>query len=343
MLHALECHNLSKAFLDVPVVRQVDLTARAGDILALLGPSGCGKTTTLRLIAGFEWPDSGTITINGRVVASETTRVPAEQRRAGMVFQEYALFPHLNVADNIGFGLKLPGRDQRARIQIMLALAGLEGLARRMPYELSGGQQQRVALARALAPQPEILLLDEPFSNLDAALRMQVRGEVRGILKQSGITCVFVTHDQEEALSLADSVAVMFDGRIAQIAPPEQLYHQPASRAVAAFVGEANFLPGQADGATAHTALGVLPLARPTYGRVDVLIRPEDLLLEPGDPNANAAVIWREFYGHDQRIGVRLPDGLSLVARLETHQFFTEGQPVTARLRVPALSFPYLS
>ncbi|MBI5667675.1 MAG: ABC transporter ATP-binding protein [Chloroflexi bacterium] len=343
MAHALECDNLSKAFLDVAIVRGVSFTAQAGDILALLGPSGCGKTTTLRLIAGFEWPDEGTITINGRVVAGDGARVPPEQRRVGMVFQEYALFPHLNVADNVGFGLNLSGREKAARVADMLALTGLDGLDRRMPYELSGGQQQRVALARALAPQPDVLLLDEPFSNLDAALRMQVRGEVRAILKQAGMTCVFVTHDQEEALSLADQVAVMFDGHIAQIAPPETLYHHPASREVAAFVGEANFLPGDAQGDIAASPVGTLLLARPAYGQVDILIRPEDVTVTANGGEANATVLWREFYGHDQRLGLRLDDGAAIVARLDTRQFFVIGQRVTVATAVSAQAFPHLS
>src|SRR5215207_829816 len=248
MPNPLNIAHLSKSYNGTTVLQNVSLSVRAGQIMALLGPSGCGKTTMLRLIAGFEWPDGGTIAINGRVVASGSVRVPAEDRRVGMVFQEYALFPHLSVADNIAFGLKNGKREKEARVGDMLALVGLSGLGERMPYELSGGQQQRIALARALAPQPDILLLDEPFSNLDAALRGQVRAEVRAILNQSNITCVFVTHDQEEALSLADEVAVILAGQVAQVALPQRLYRHPTSREVAAFVGEANFLLGEADG-----------------------------------------------------------------------------------------------
>jgi iron(III) transport system ATP-binding protein len=282
----------------------------------------------LRLIAGFEWPDGGTIAINGRMVASETIRVPAEERHVGMVFQEYALFPHLSVADNIAFGLKGNNREKQARVAEILALVALPDVGERMPYDLSGGQQQRIALARALAPQPDILLLDEPFSNLDVGLRGQVRTEVRSILKQFGITCVFVTHDQEEALSLADEVAVMQAGRIAQVATPQRLYRHPASQAVATFVGEANFLPGEARGNTVECVLGCLPLDKPAHGSVTVLIRPEWLRLNKPDSQAEASIVWREFYGHDQRIGIRLLDGTTLIARSNTSDDYTEGELV---------------
>ncbi len=337
-MHVLHCEGLFKAFDGQPVVRGVDLRARAGQIIGLLGPSGCGKTTTLRLIAGFEWPDAGRIVIQGRTVVGPGERVPPEARRVGMVFQEYALFPHLDVAGNVAFGLNLPPREKAARTAELLALVGLADLERRSPHELSGGQQQRVALARALAPEPQVLLLDEPFSNLDAALRAQVRGEVRAILKAAGTTCVFVTHDQEEALSLADEVAVMFDGQIAQCAAPETLYHRPASRSVAAFVGEANFLPGEAAGDAARCALGLVPLAEPTRGPVELLIRPEGLRLD-GD-GAPALVIWREFYGHDQRVGLRLADGMLLVARLDARQSVAPGDSVRVSARPPARAFP---
>ncbi len=344
MTYLLECTHLSKSYNGVPVLRQVNLAARAGQLMALLGPSGCGKTTTLRLIAGFEWPDSGTISIKGRVVASETVRVPAEERRVGMVFQEYALFPHLDVAGNIAFGLR--GAEKQQRVADMLALVGLQDFAKRMPHELSGGQQQRIALARALAPQPDVLLLDEPFSNLDTALRAQVRSEVRAILKQSGITAIFVTHDQEEALSLADVVAVMMDGHIAQVAEPQQLYHQPASREVAAFVGEANFLPGEARGNTVSTILGELMLAKPAQGRVEVLIRPEALRLDTNrvgggvKPSPTARILWREFYGHDQRIGLTLADGTTVVARADSALIFAEGDAVHVSVTAPVRAFP---
>src|SRR5688572_16636321 len=210
MSKALEVEKISKHFNGNEVVKNFSLEAEAGEFITLLGPSGCGKTTSLRLLAGFERPDSGIIKIAGEVVASKSQYLPAEKRRVGMVFQDYALFPHVNVLGNIGFGLQ--GKEKQKRAKEMLSLVGLDGFGERMPHELSGGQQQRVALARALAPQPNVMLLDEPFSNLDTSLRQQVRGEVRNILREAGTTTIFVTHDQEEALSLSDRVAVMFEG-----------------------------------------------------------------------------------------------------------------------------------
>ncbi|MDX1990828.1 MAG: ABC transporter ATP-binding protein [bacterium] len=334
----LQCTHLTKRFHETNVVNGVSLTAQAGEIVTLLGPSGCGKTTTLRLIAGFEWPDEGTISIQGRVVAGGNVRVPPEERRIGMVFQDYALFPHLDVAGNVAFGLKGNRREKERRVGDMLALVGLAGLEKRMPYALSGGQQQRVALARALAPQPEVLLLDEPFSNLDAALRAQVRFEVRSILKAAGITCIFVTHDQQEALSLSDQVAVMFEGRIAQFGSPHDLYSRPISRDVAQFLGEANFLSATAHGNDATSSLGTVPLTRPASGLVDLLLRPEMLRLNnPAVPNAT--VEWTEYYGHDQRVGLRLKDGQSLVARVAFDRLYGIGQPVHVSIQGAAVAF----
>jgi iron(III) transport system ATP-binding protein len=329
----LEITHLAKSFQSTPVLRDVSLSVHAGQITALLGPSGCGKTTTLRMIAGFDFPDSGTITMNGQVVASSTVRVPAEERRVGMVFQEYALFPHLSAANNIAFGLKGSKAEKQARVSELLALVALPDVGERMPYELSGGQQQRIALARALAPQPDILLLDEPFSNLDVALRGQMRVEVRSILKQAGITCVFVTHDQEEALSFADEVAVMLSGRVAQVATPHHLYHHPATPEVAAFVGEANFLNGVAHGETVDCALGQLPLEKSAHGAVTILIRPECLQLNAPNSQAEAIITWREFYGHDQRIGIRFADGTALVVRSASEMAYAVGETVTVGLR----------
>ncbi len=333
VMNPLEIVHLSKSYPNTPVLRDVSLSVRAGQIMALLGPSGCGKTTTLRLIAGFEFPDSGTVAINGQVVASAAVRIPAEERRVGMVFQEYALFPHLSVADNIAFGLKGSKGEKLGRVMEMLKLVALPDVGERMTYELSGGQQQRIALARALAPQPDILLLDEPFSNLDVALRGQMRVEVRSILKQAGITCVFVTHDQEEALSLADEVAVMLSGRVAQVATPQRLYHHPATPEVAAFVGESNFLPGVAHGETVECILGRLPLDNSAYGSVTILIRPEWLQLNAQNSQAHASIAWREFYGHDQRIGIRLVDGTPLVVRSTAEADYAVGESVGVGIR----------
>ncbi len=336
----LELHQVSLRFGSVKAVDDISLNVQKGQFVALLGPSGCGKTTTLRLIAGFEWPDSGIISIKNRIVAGENIRVTPEERRVGMVFQEYALFPHLDVAGNIAFGLR--GADKRKRVDEMLALVGLSDYAKRMPHELSGGQQQRIALARALAPAPDVLLLDEPFSNLDAALRTQVRTEVRSILKKSGATCIFVTHDQEEALSLADEVAVMFNGQVAQMAEPQRLYSHPVNRNIASFVGEANFLPGEANGHSVSCLLGQLPLAQAASGRVEVLIRPEALRLLDSSDHLNAEIMWREFYGHDQRIGILLNDGKSLIARADSSANYTVGQRVTVEVTGAVQTFAKL-
>jgi iron(III) transport system ATP-binding protein len=334
----LDVQSLSKFYGPVRAVHNTSFSLRGGQFVTLLGPSGCGKTTTLRLIAGFEPPDSGTISIYGRTVAAPGVYLPPEQRRIGMVFQDYALFPHLNVADNVGFGVKADKRTKAARTDEVLALVGLSGYGDRMPGAMSGGQQQRVALARALAPQPELLLLDEPFSNLDAALRAQVRGELRAILRKAGVSVVFVTHDQEEALSLSDFVAVMFEGTIVQFAPPLALYTRPANRRVAEFVGEAYWLPAEGTGHTANSPLGEIALADPQQGPIDVLIRPEQLAV--GEGGSLARVEWREFYGHDQRVGLKLADGRELTARTAPHLPISTGDTVTVKLRGAVLPFP---
>jgi iron(III) transport system ATP-binding protein len=347
--NALELKHITKSFGTgahaAQVLHGVDLSVREGQLVALLGPSGCGKTTLLRIVAGFEKPDRGTVAIHGRTVASETISVPPEDRRVGMVFQEYALFPHLDVSGNVSFGLKGAAAQKSQRTVEMLETVGLPGLGKRAPHELSGGQQQRVALARALAPNPVVLLLDEPFSNLDAALRGRVRGEVKAILKSTGTTGLFVTHDQEEALSLADEVAVMFAGRIVQMASPQQLYLNPATKEVATFVGEANFIPGTASGDRVQTMFGALRLAASTSGQVDIMLRPEQLRIydtnnAPGDKTLDAHIAWREFYGHDQRLGIVLEDGTALVARTESAQVLNIGDWVKVSAASPVRAFP---
>ncbi|MCB0020618.1 MAG: ABC transporter ATP-binding protein [Anaerolineales bacterium] len=281
------CHGLNKAFAGQPVVRDLSLNVAAGEILAVLGPSGCGKTTMLRLIAGFEQLDGGRITIAGQQVAGDGRGQPPEKRRVGMVFQDYAIFPHLTVQQNVAFGL---GRGQAERANQMLDFVGLTGHGDKMPHELSGGQQQRVALARALAPQPAVLLMDEPFSNLDAALRLEVRAEVRNLLKQSNMTAIFVTHDQEEALTMSDRIAVMSDGVVQQIGTPVAIYEHPRNRFVADFIGETNFLAGEVTGLGqfAQINAGGLSLWGGAEGRtlatgqpVTVAIRPEKINLYP--------------------------------------------------------------
>lgn len=339
MSNALDCQDLTKRFSATPVVRGVNLSAQRGQIVTLLGPSGCGKTTTLRLIAGFEQPDAGTISINGRMVAGGGRTLPPEVRRVGMVFQEYALFPHLDVAGNITFGLRGAPAAKQGRMAEMLALVGLTGYEKRLPHELSGGQQQRVALARALAPQPEVLLLDEPFSNLDTALRTQVRAEVRSIIKAAGITSIFVTHDQAEALSLSDRIAVMLNGAIVQYGSPQAIYHTPATREAAAFIGESHFIEGSAHGDVVECVLGQLPLLRPAHGEVMILIRPEMLHLSDDAPSS-ALVLWSEFYGHDQRIGLRVGTGTILTARVDATLSLAVGQTMGVRVQQPVVTFP---
>ncbi len=305
----VRCHQLNKAFGETAVVQDVSFSLPAGQILALLGPSGCGKTTTLRLVAGFEELDSGQIEIAGQVVANGRLHLPPEKRRVGMVFQDYAIFPHLSVAANVGFGLK-KNADAKRRTDEMLIMVGLDGLGDQMPHELSGGQQQRVALARALAPDPAILLLDEPFSNLDTSLRAQVRQEVKDLLRQSGATSVFVTHDQEEALFLGDLVAVMHDGRLQQIDTPEAVFHQPQTRFVAEFMGQTDFLPGQVAGDGLATPLGFLPQSTPLAEgtAVEVALRPDDVRLDE-DENGNGRVVSRQFIGIAHIYEVALPTG----------------------------------
>lgn len=335
---AIRCRDLVKHFGDVCAVDGIDLALAPGRFLALLGPSGCGKTTVLRLLAGFERPDAGTIEIGGRLVAGPDVFVPPEQRRVGMVFQDYALFPHLSVAENVAYGIA--DRSQReARVQKVLALVGLADLGERMPHELSGGQQQRVALARALAPQPEVVLLDEPFSNLDAGRRMHLRAEVRQILREAEATTIFVTHDQEEALSLADEVAVMLDGRLVQTAPPETVYRYPATREVAAFFGENNFLSGEAQDGIVECELGRLPIRGTARGHVEVMLRPEAVSLTL-DPEGPGEVVMREFYGHDQLVRVRLPTGTVLRVRLGPDGAFQPGQRVCVAVEGEVMVYP---
>ena len=329
---------------DAPVIAasDVDLEADSGELLALLGPSGCGKTTTLRLIAGFERVDGGTIEIDGAVVASKSVHVQPERRRVGMVFQEYALFPHVSVRANIEFGLRrMASVDREARTKETLALTGLMGLEERMPHELSGGQQQRVALARALAPEPALILLDEPFSNLDASLRARVRAEVREILHAANTTAIFVTHDQEEALSLVDRVAVMLDGNVKQVASPHELYINPATRAVAEFIGDANFLPGVGHGDSIECELGILAARKPIRGPVDILLRPENIELLAAQPGLPASRVRSSlFFGHDQLITVQLPTGTHLTARLGPSEGYVTDLPLQVAVNSPVIAYP---
>jgi iron(III) transport system ATP-binding protein len=311
----IRVRGVTKRFTRVPVLRDVALDVPAGSVVALLGPSGCGKTTLLRTIAGLETPEAGEVSVGERVLTSGTDVVPPERRQIGMVFQDWALFPHLTVGRNVAYGLD---REQRraGRVEEALSLVGLGGMADRLPGTLSGGQQQRVALARALAPQPSVLLLDEPFSNLDTALRVDIRTEVHRLLTGLGVTTVFVTHDQEEAFVLGDQVAVMRDGVIEQQATPAELYARPANPWVADFVGDANFVTGVAAGGGVTTPFGWVPLvegADAGADELDVLVRPEHLRLAAGD---DAVVELVEFYGHDTIYELRLHDGERIRARV---------------------------
>ena len=329
---AVQCRTLSKSFGQTPAVAGVDLELAEGDFMALLGPSGCGKTTLLRLIAGFEAPDLGTVEVAERIVAAPGLFVPPEKRHVGIVFQDYAIFPHLSVAGNIAYGLPRHS-DRHAQVEEMLSLVGLEGLASRMPHELSGGEQQRVALARALAPGPEVLLLDEPFSNLDADLRSRIRGEVKSILARAGATVVFVTHDQEEAMYFGDCVGVMNRGRLEQIGTPEDIFHRPATSFVAQFIGIADFIPGQIRDGVVDTEIGNLPvLQKPANnGAVSVMIRPDFVDLEPSSDGVGV-VADRVFQGMHYLYRVQLPSGAT-IRSLQHHTLsYPMGTRVTLRM-----------
>ena len=294
-----------------PAVEALSLRVEPAELLALLGPSGCGKTTALRVIMGFEAPDSGCVRIGERVVADAHHAVPPERRDVGMVFQDYALFPHLTVGENVAFGLRrLRAQERRPAALRTLRLCELDGLADRYPHELSGGQKQRVALARALAPGYPIVLLDEPLASLDADLRAQLGHELRRLLKASRRTAVLVTHDQAEALQIADRVGVLRDGRLEQIGTPEEIYHTPATRFVATFVGEADFLPGVVRTDGVHTEIGVLPGGHAFRGHthVDVLVRPEHVRVA-ADPAGQALVTERRFRGAGILYEIRLRSG----------------------------------
>jgi iron(III) transport system ATP-binding protein len=338
---AIRCVDVWKSFGVQPVIRDLNLAVRPGTIMALLGPSGSGKTTVLRLIAGLEIADRGRVEVSGQVVTGDGIFVSPERRRIGMVFQDYALFPHLTVEENVAYGLPRATRDRSRRVAELLGMIGLSGLQTRMAYELSGGEQQRVALARALAREPLVVLLDEPFSNLDAELRLQLREEMRGILRKTDATAIFVTHDQEEALFMGDQVAVMTEGHIVQVDTPERIFQSPRTRFVASFLGRADFLPAVVTASGLQFELGVLPhrAPLPEGTPVEILVRADDLYLAPGQ---GGVVVARTFRGTHVMYRVQLPSGRVLHS-LQPH---TALYPVGAKVSVmvesdhPLVCFP---
>jgi putative spermidine/putrescine transport system ATP-binding protein len=328
---AVHLNDLRRTFGAVHALDGLDLHIEPGELIALLGPSGCGKTTALRILAGLEDADSGRVLVGGR----DITGLPANRRDMGMVFQAYSLFPHLTALENVQFGLKLRRRSGGDRAAAMLDLVGISAHAGRYPHQLSGGQQQRVALARALAIEPQVLLLDEPLSALDAKVRVQLRDEIRRIQTEVGTTTLFVTHDQEEALAIADRVGVMRSGRLEQLAAPAEVYLRPASAFVADFVGLSNRLPGIVEGDTV-TVLGTrLPLVQPATGGPDVtaLVRPESIGVAP-DPGGDARVLSTAFLGPTSRVTVEVA-GSVVIAQVsgESLAELTVGTPVRIDLR----------
>lgn len=339
---ALTITGVTKSYSDTPVLRGVDLLVPHGCLTAVLGPSGCGKTTLLRVVAGFADPDAGTIAFGTEVVFGPGRSTRPQHRRVGYVPQEGALFPHLTVAANITFGL--PRRERRSRIAELLDLVGLDaGLAGRYPHELSGGQQQRVALARALAPRPAVVLLDEPFSALDAGLREGTRRAVRAALRAAGATAVLVTHDQAEALSLADQVGVMREGRLIQLDTPATVYSRPTDTGVASFVGDAVLLTATIHNGHASCPLGTIPVAAPTAdGPARVLIRPEQVAINTGTTSGIPARV-REisYYGHDASVRLDLlPHGPTVTARVTGNNLPTPDTDVHLTLTGQAVTYP---
>ena len=340
-LPLLAVRDLRHAYGSNEVIRGLSLSLAKGTIGCLLGASGCGKTTVLRCIAGFEPVQAGEIWLNGQLVSRRGVRTPTEARRVGMVFQDYALFPHLTIAENIGFGLREGDRAARARrVDETLETVRLGGLRDKYPDELSGGQQQRIALARALAPRPDLLLLDEPFSNLDVEFRTQLSVEVREILKQQNTTAILVTHDQHEAFNLADEIGIMHDGAIEQWDTPYRLYHEPVNRYVADFVGQGVFLPGTVlPEARIRLELGVFQANTsgwPQGTEVDVLLRPDDILHDDASP-LQAKVLHKAFRGAQFLYTLQLPAGGRVMSLVPSHHNHAIGERIGIRLEIDHL------
>ena len=362
----LQLHNISKTFPNkttssinsrhTKVLDDVSLTLEHGELLGLLGPSGCGKTTLLRVVAGFEAISEGTVEIAGKVVSTNCSSLAAEKRNTGMVFQDYALFPHLTVAENIAFGLKNQSKSSsgifahqkaskvqiKQRVSEVLELVGLSGLEKRYPHQLSGGQQQRISLARALAPQPSLILLDEPLSNLDVQVRHRLRGEIRSILKAAGTSAIFVTHDREEALAISDRIAVMRNGKLEQIGTPEQIYLNPESRFVAEFVTQANFLPATRKGNFWLTEIGAIEAAQANVimnrdeksaKQGDLMLRQEDIVLV-ADSTSKITVIERQFLGREYHYTLETASGKRIQARTNLNKAIALGTNVSLSFNI---------
>ncbi|HEY5739008.1 MAG TPA: ABC transporter ATP-binding protein [Gammaproteobacteria bacterium] len=342
MTSQVDVENLDAGYDDLQVLSQVSFALQSGQIGCILGPSGCGKTTVLRVIAGFEAVWSGRIVIDRVEVSSTAGCLAPEKRNVGMVFQDFALFPHLSVEANVRFGLRgMPARQQQARVQEMLAIVGMPAFAQAYPHQLSGGQQQRIALARALAPKPSVLLLDEPFSNMDAELREQLAREVRNILKQESSTAILVTHDQNEAFAMADRICVMHEGVIQQQGSGYELYHQPVNRFVADFVGQGVIIPATVESATAvRTDLGVIdgdePLGVEPGSMVDVLIRPDDVLHDDAS-GESAIVVEKAFRGADFLYYLRMDSGIEVMCLAPSHHNHRINERIGVRLDVDHL------
>jgi len=338
----LQLHGVSCSYGEHTVVQELGFNVNKGEITCLLGPSGCGKTTTLRTVAGFEGIQQGRIELNGKLVSAPGLLVPPEQRNLGMVFQDYALFPHLTIKQNVCFGLRNASTAEKNSVAArMLELVGLEAFAERYPHEVSGGQQQRVALARALAPQPSLILLDEPFSNLDVDLRRRLSLEVRDILKAQGSTALLVTHDQDEAFAVADRIGVMNEGRLQQWDTAYNLYHEPANRFVANFIGLGHFIRGKAlSPEVVDTEMGVIKGNRAynwhKHSPVEILLRPDDLVPDPDSP-LQARVLQKSFLGASMLFKLELPTGSIVEALFPSHNDHAVGSMVGIRLEADHL------